>query len=153
MNNEPRPSGWRTSPGQNVELSPSEEEDTRRELYLQWLLTLAPLTGNEFELRPLPESKPDGRTLTGVSVRRAGSPHVQLFFDQESGLLSRVFVPRWVEAGQQKRREIIISKHKKVDDMTLPAALIDRRDGERYLEWETIDYRFERIDEKLFERP
>jgi hypothetical protein len=145
--------GWRKSPGQFVDLSPEEHADTRRELYVQWLMTVLPVRADEFERRPLAETTVEGRALTGISVRSAGHPNVQLFFDKESGLLTMVLIPRWTEAGQQKTREIVLSQFKKFGEITLPTALVDRRNRQQFLEWVTIDYRFEPIDDKVFEKP
>jgi len=145
--------GWHKGQGLVEDMPGPQLADTQRELFVQWLMTLLPVRNEQFELRPLPDSKVYDRVLTGISVRRTDQPTVQLYFNKDSGLLTRVVVPRWEEAGQKQLREILITDHKKTDNITLPAALTESRGNNPFLSWVSIDYRFDEIDAKFFDKP
>ena len=67
--------GWEQSAGgMTLEMTRDRLAEARDEAYVWWLVTLAPLLKDGFDLDVLPEIKVDGRAAVGVKVASRGRP-------------------------------------------------------------------------------
>jgi photosynthetic reaction center cytochrome c subunit len=80
--------GWLTTPGHGVhEMSPADLDASQMDAYPQFAMDLRQIFR---ELRVQQQEKVDGRPTYVVSGIRENRPPVQLYFNQESGLLIRL---------------------------------------------------------------
>ncbi len=146
--------GWKLSAGGGaVELDRGRLAEVQEEAYVWWLVTLAPLLKDGFDLDVLPETKVDGRPAVGVKVTARGRPDASLYFDKESGLLVKV-ARRAREAGVPVDKEYYYSEYKDVDGVKVPGKEVVHLNGRKFTEVQYSDCKFlSRPDESAFARP
>ena len=101
----------------NDQLEPQQplaREAAKRGMYVDRIATLLPLlTEKEFTLAALGDSDRDGQKLVGVRVVRKGQPDVQVFFDRDKGLLTRLEYRTLDEAsGKEVAVVVLYSDHR-----------------------------------------
>lgn len=128
-------------------------EETREEVYFNWITLLAPLKGKEFTLTPLDEIKQDGKALVGFTVSRKGNRDAKLYFDKETGLLAKG-ERKVKEDGMDVVEEMFFAGYKDIDGVKLAMRVVTRRDGKPNAEMDISEAKFqEKLDDKLFTKP
>ncbi len=123
------------------------------ELHYRRIMMLLPLKEPEFIVRPIDGEKVNGKPTSGIRVGSKDHRSINLYFDDESGLLVRTLHPAWLEGDKVQRRDVLLLEHKPFGGLKLPSAIIDKRDGSIWLDCKA-DYRFEKqFDPKDFAQP
>ena len=147
--------GWhKLGPLVEAKVMPKEElEETREEVYFNWISMLAPLKGKEFKLTPLDEAKVDGKAVVGFTVARKGNRDAKLYFDKETGLLAKG-ERKVKDEGKELTEETLFSGYKDVDGVKMAMRVVVRREGKPHAELDITDAKLEeKLDPKLFTKP
>ncbi len=146
--------GWQQSAGgQTLELARDRLGEVQEEAYVWWLVTLAPLLKDGFDLDVLPEVKVDGRPAAGIKVSARGRPDASLYFDKESGRLVKI-ARRARETGVEVEKAYFYSDYKDVDGVKVPHKEVTTVNNRKFSEVQYTEYRFlRRSDESAFVRP
>lgn len=145
--------GWRVTGGAAVEVGKDELEDLREEIYVAWVITLAPVTNRTFDLAPLPEIQVNGKPATGVGVTHKGHADIKLYFDNETNLLAKV-ERRAREVGLPVKKESFLSGYKSFSGIQFPTKVLEYTDGKKAAEIFPQDYKLPSgLDENTFSKP
>jgi hypothetical protein len=146
--------GWLQSAGGVTAEMPRERlVEIQEEAYVWWLVTLAPLLKDDFDLDVLPEIKVEGRPAAGVKVTARNRPDASLYFDKESGLLVKI-ARRARETGIELDKEYFYSDYKDVDGVKVPGKEVVHLNGRKFSEVQYSEYKFlGKPDESAFARP
>jgi hypothetical protein len=147
--------GWfKRGPAVEAAAMKKEElEESREEVYFNWISMLAPLKGKDFKLTPLDEIKHDGRSLVGFTVSRKGYRDARLYFDKESGLLAKG-ERKVKEEGREIVEEVFFGGYKDIDGVKMAMRIVSKRDGKPNAEFDTTEMKLqEKLDDKLFTKP
>jgi hypothetical protein len=145
--------GWVLQGGTTTDMSRVLLAEVREEAYVWWLVTLAPLVKEEFELTRLPEAKVNGRPASGVRASRKDRPDCALYFDKEDGHLVRI-VRRARDAGVEVSKEYLYGDYKDIDGARQPTRETVLVNGAKTSEVSYSDYRLlRRADDKEFQKP
>jgi hypothetical protein len=146
--------GWvQAAGGMTVEMNRDRLAEQMEEAYVLWLVTLAPLVKDSFNLDVLPEVKVAGRPAAGVKVTARGRPEVAMYFDKESGVLVKI-TRRAREAGLEVEKEYLYSDYKDIDGVKLPTREVTTVNNRKFSEVQYTEYKLlRRSDESAFDRP
>jgi hypothetical protein len=148
--------GWIQMMGETREVDKDELAEAREDLYVNRVVSLAPLRGEGFKRSLLGDSKVGDKPVVGVKVSHAGHRDVKLFFDKKSNLLLKVEsrVNSREQGGKEVPQESIYGDYTEVEGVQVPRKMTIKRDGERYVEAESSDVKFPAsIPAKDFEKP
>jgi hypothetical protein len=126
----------------------------------QYLIKTARLTSllkeKDIELSALGEVKVEGKPAVGVRISRKGHKDINLFFDKETNLLSKLeYNTVDASTGKEVAEERIIQEYQKKDKDGLlsPKKVLVKRDGKKYVEAEVVEAKFlEKIDDNEFQK-
>ena len=142
--------------GQAVPVEDKIKDVIKNTPYVMKVSQMVPLLKDkDFELSNLGEVKVDGKPAVGVLVKSKGKNDVSLFFNKETGLLTKV-EHRTVDpmTGNEITEERIITEYGKTDDVPTPKKLVINHDGNKFMEVEVIETKqLEKIDESEFAKP
>jgi hypothetical protein len=113
------------------------------------------LKDKEFELAPLGEIKVNDKPAVGIKVSSKGKKDVSMYFDKESGLMSK-FDHRTKDAqtGQEVAEERIILEYQDVDGMKSAKKVLVNRDGKKFTEAEVLEVKLlDKVDDSEFVKP
>jgi hypothetical protein len=148
--------GWVSLNGMVMDLSKEQIGEVRAALHLHDLTRLVCLTGKDYKLSTLGDSKVDDRPAVGVHVERKDQRDVNLFFDKESGLLvkteTRAKDPMMGDGEFTEER--IFRDYKKSGAVMVPYKAEVRRDNKLYVDGEVTEFTgSDKLDEALFAKP
>jgi hypothetical protein len=144
---------WQSDGGPAVEQQQAHVQELREEAYVDWIITLVPLTRTGFTLSTLPKTKVGGEAAVGIKVVRKGSPEVRLYFLESSGLLARA-EREAREVGLKVDKEYLYSAYKEFDGVKLPTKQVVLINGRKFTEFTSSDVSFPaRLPEKTFAKP
>ncbi len=139
--------------GQAVPLPDKAKDAIKETGYQMRVGKMVPLLKDkDFELSSLGEIKVNGKPAVGVQVKSKGHKDVNLYFDKESGLLTKV-EKQSVDAmsGNEFTEERIISEYQRVDGVAVPKKLTVNKDGKKSLELEIEEAKLlEKLDDSEF---
>jgi hypothetical protein len=145
--------GWRATGGMVQDLLSEELQELKEELYVWWVVTLAPLKDKSFALAGVPDAQVEGKPAAGVKVARLGHEDVRLYFDKETGLLVKA-ERRGKEMGATVAKEHLFGGHRSFDGLRLPTKYASITNGKKIGDVASISYRLvTRFDEGTFARP
>ncbi|HWG46606.1 MAG TPA: hypothetical protein VN688_27840 [Gemmataceae bacterium] len=145
--------GWMQAGGTTQEMNKATFAERREELYVWWLMTLAPLLKDGFELKPQADAKVNDREAAVVKVSSKGYPDATLFFDKKTDLLVKI-ARRGTEAGIPVSKEYLYSDHKDFDGVKMPSKEITKINGTKLSEVKFTSYKFlSRIEDATFNKP
>ncbi|OAI47671.1 hypothetical protein AYO44_09235 [Planctomycetaceae bacterium SCGC AG-212-F19] len=134
--------GWVRTKGQTRALGKEELADFKEDLYTDWVTTLLPLTEQEFVLARLAGAKVGNRPAVGVRVARKGHRDVELYFDEQSGLLVKKRITRAGPDGKAVVYETFSSAVKDFDGIKQATTFVTYRDGVKFIEAEVVEAKF-----------
>jgi hypothetical protein len=148
--------GWITSGGQTKDMSKEQLEVEQKNHRASWMSSLLPLRDPAFTVKTAGSGKVGDREARVVVASREGYPTVKLFFDQDSGLLLRV--EHRAKSPELNFKEVTmeetLSNYREVDGARLPHRIDLKRDGQRFVEADVMDWRAApKLDPKTFDRP
>jgi len=110
----------------------------------------------DYELSPLGEVKVEGKPAVGVLVKSKGHPDVSLFFDKDTGLISKVeYRTTDASSGKEINEERIVLKYgdKSKEGLAAPKEVVVKRDGETFMKAEVLEWKaLEKIDDSEFKK-
>jgi len=138
--------------GAKQELNEGQMAEARTAIYLQTLYQLTPLLKEPFTLKALGETKFQGKTLLGVQVSSKDHKDVKLYFDKESGLLTKLERAGYDAMSMAEVPfEQVLSDYKDFDGVKRPVKTTIFKSGERFLDSEIFEYKpVEKVDDKEF---
>jgi hypothetical protein len=150
--------GWTKSPATNQVEAMSKEQmaEHKEQSHSRRIESLIVLTGKEFKLAPLGESKIGDTDVVGIRVSSAGHRDVSLYFDKQSSLLlkSESMVKDPMLGDKEIAQESIYSDYKEVDGMKYAAKMTMKRDGMEFMNGEVTEWTpAEKIDDSEFAKP
>ena len=146
--------GWLSPAGGETRAMAKEMlSEQREELYVWWLMTITPLLKDDFELKPLPDSKVNGQDAAVVKVSSKGYPAASLFFDKKTGLLVKI-ARRAKETGVPVDKEYFYSDHKDYDGVKFPEKEIITIYSKKRSEVKFTNYKaLSKIADATFDKP
>ena len=147
--------GWEQTGSRVRKLPMTTLAEAREESYganLLWLMSLRGRAG--FILTLLGESVSNDQTLVGVLVTSQGHAEVKLYFDKDTGLLTKR-VQSLPTAGRARiLQEASYEEYRDFEGLKLATKFSVSRDGKRYAEVKMLDADFSTgFDDRLFVRP
>jgi hypothetical protein len=139
--------------GTTQTLLPARVKELREEAYVDWVTTLAPLSKTEFTLSSLEKSKVNGEAAVGITASKKGSPDVNLYFSEKTGLLIKI---AWTgtQAGLKVEKERHFSAHKEFDGVKLHTKETAMVNGKKFTEFTISEVSFpKKFDSKTFAKP
>jgi hypothetical protein len=117
--------------------------------------TLVPLLNDKmYTLSPLGEIKIGERTAVGVKVAAKEHKDVNLFFDKDTGLLSRVEGPSVNSQMEEVSQESTFSEYKEFDGLKRPTKVQVKQDGKKVMDAEVLEIKFvDKFDDSEFAKP
>jgi hypothetical protein len=112
--------------------------------------------GKDVELSPLGEVKVEGKPALGILAKVKGQKDLSLFFDKETGLLTKL-EHRTVEAqtGKEITEERIVLEYgkKSPEGLAMPKKILVKHDGEKFIEAEVLEAKvLEKLDDSEFKK-
>jgi hypothetical protein len=147
--------GWINANGQTSDMDDKVLAELKEALHLIHLSRLTNLRDKMYELSPLGELPVEGRTTLGIKVAAKGHRDVQLYFDKETGLLTRI-ERRVADSarGQEVTEERIVKDYQEADGIKLPRKALINRDGKKFMELEIVETKsVDKIDDREFAKP
>jgi len=147
--------GWITINGQNAPVQDQVLDELKEAGYARRLGKFDFLNDKAFELSSLGETKLDGKTLVGVKVAHKDHKDVRLFFDKETGLLSRIERKGFDGmTNQEVDEERIIKEYQEADGTKVPKKVLINRDGKKFVEVEVEEVKvLDKVDDNTFTKP
>jgi hypothetical protein len=147
--------GWQAVGGMAAELNDKRLAELREEIYLSYLTTLLPLQKEDrFTLEIGAQEDVNGKKATGLKVSCKGHPDVNLYFDTESNLLVKVYVPKALRGGLSVKMEYVYLDHKEFSGVKLPTRQMEYMNGKKFSEIKEASYKFpDKVEDKLFQKP
>jgi hypothetical protein len=148
--------GWRAGPQGLQEFSAEQVAEQKHGLHAGQVNNLVVLLKEPgFKLKPLGESKIDGKAVVGVRVSKEGQRDISLFFDTATGLPVRTeTLGKDPQQGTDFKAHTTYLDWKEIDGVKHPVKQATYRDGKVYLETEVLDLKtLDKVDPKLFDKP
>jgi hypothetical protein len=140
--------------GMKQPIPDEQAADVRMSQYVAYLTQLTPLLrGDQFTLKSLGESKLEGKTLVGVSVTNKDKKfkEVKLYFDKDSGLLTKADHMTTDEGGKEVVTEQIFGDFKEFKGIKVATKETVIKDGKKSQELVTESFEpLEKLDDKAF---
>jgi hypothetical protein len=145
---------WQDNGGKVEETSKERLAELQEEAYVQWVSLLAPLKKNtDFRLIPLPQTKINERTATGIKVERKPYPAIELYFDDETKLLVKL-QRKTKQSGVEFQKQVYFSEFKEVDGVRLPFHIVELLNDKKLSDVKVAGYKLlEKADERMFSKP
>jgi hypothetical protein len=147
--------GWISANGETRDMSAEELKIQQDAHYFRWIATLLPLKDKKFKLATAGETKLSDRAAVGVRVSAEKHADISLYFDKESGLLVKTeHRAHSEEQSKEVNEETFLSDHKEIDGAQIATKIVIKRDGERYIEAETLELKaVGKLDDGVFAKP
>jgi hypothetical protein len=120
-------------------------------------LALRPMDGQAkgFQLSPLGEIKIGNGMAVGLKITHKGYPDVDLFLDKKTSLPIQCEIrSKDDQRAKEVAHTLVFSDYKKFGGMTTFGKLVWKKDGTKYVERETTEFKAEeKLDADLFAKP
>jgi hypothetical protein len=148
--------GW-VKAGDNVKDMDDKTLDEMKEVaYLTQVGRIVFLKeGKGAEVSLIGDDKVEGRDVVGLRVASKGHKDVSLYFDKQTGLLSKITRQAIdAQSGNEVSEERIIQDYQEVDGLKVAKKVLINRDGKKFLEAEVTDVQFmDKVDDSTFAKP
>lgn len=145
--------GWSSASGIAQDLPKEKIAELKDEAYFLRVINLVDLLGQNAKLASLPENKVNGAAVRGVKASIQGGTEVSLYFDKNTGLLSKA-ERKSKQSGVDVIKGAIFSNYKAYGNVTLPATEAQLLGANKIADIKDIKYFFEeKIDDSLFNSP
>jgi len=142
--------------GQEVPVEDKVKDMLKDAGYAMKVSRLVPLVKEKgFELAPLGEVKVNDKPAVGVRVSSKGEKDISLFFDKETGLLTK-WEHRTVDpqSGNEITEERIVTEYTKTDGVPTAKKVTVNHDGSKFMELEILETkRVEKLEDSEFAKP
>lgn len=147
--------GWRKFGDDTMELDKDGIANEKRNIYLQAIATMPlKLKSKGFKIETAPAEKGDSKTV-GLKVTGPDGKETTLYFDKETGLLSKQVTPKVAGfAGDETTQETTYHDYKDFGGIKRFTKSETKRDGEKFMALEISEYKLvEAVDAKNFAEP
>jgi len=146
---------WRQVQGRLTDLSKEEVAEIEESRYVDQIAKLGFLKDAAKELASLPEQKIADKPAVGVLVKSQGHKDVKLYFDKESGLLTKIeHSSRDLLSGKDVLEELVLSDYQDQDGLRYAMRSTLLRDGKKIMDGKVTKLEFDaKLDEATFARP
>jgi hypothetical protein len=144
---------WAQQAGQPAEeMGPENSIEIGNTVHAYWLATLMPLNDGSVTIGSIPNLTAAGKSMVGIRALRRGRPQVNLYFDNETGLLGRLTyadeIPRKIV------KELQFGGYREFQGIKLPTTEVELHDGVKKASWTISEYQFlEKLDPGAFKLP
>lgn len=148
--------GFVKANGMDVPLTDEITKELNEASHLMKILKPTTLKDKKLvELKSLGVVKFDTKKLFGVKVTSKDRRDCEVYFDTETGLLTRVHRTVFdMEKSKEVPEERIINEYQDVDGMKLPKKILINRDGKKHTELEVQEAKFlDKVEDSTFEKP
>jgi outer membrane lipoprotein-sorting protein len=148
--------GWTSAGGETKEMTKEQLAAQTNDHRAGWVCSLLPLTGKEFTLKSLGESKVGDKPVVGVLATRKDFPDVKLYFDKTTHLL--VQSEFTTKAAEEMFKEMTMvssyGNYQEVAGAKIPMKIAMKRGGKVFVEAEMKDYKaVGKLDAAMFAKP
>ena len=147
--------GWIVANGQTTEMDEKLLGTMKDTAYMMGLGKILVLKDPSYKLTALGEVKVNNRPAVGIKVASEGHKDVNLYFDKETGLLSKM-EHRTTDpmSGQEISEERIIVEYQDADGFKTAKKAEVLHDGKKFMEAEVLQVKFvDSIDDSEFKKP
>ena len=141
--------------GKEIEGADKVKESMKDIGHVMQVARLAPLKDKAYELTLIGDDKVEGKKVVGIRVTKKDAKDVSLYFDKETGLLTKV-EHRSVAPGTEMEvteERIILEYAKNKDGVPYAKKLLIKHDGKQFLEAEVIEAKtLEKLDDSEFKK-
>jgi hypothetical protein len=148
--------GFVTANGTEVPLTDEIKKELNEASHLISILKPTVLKDKKLvELKSLGEVKFDTKKLFGVKVTSKDHRDCEVYFDTETGLVTRVHRTVFdMAANKEVPEERIINEYQEVDGIKTPKKILINRDGKKHTELEVQEIKFlDKVEDSTFEKP
>ncbi len=148
--------GWTKFGDNTEEMSKEMLAEAKEQMNVAQIDHLVALTGKDYKLSTLGESKVGDRTAVGVRVERKGYRDVSLYLDKENSQILKIETrgKDLMQGGKEYTSETFYSDYKKVEGLMVPHTILIKRDGNKYVEAEITEVKVaEKLDDGVFAKP
>jgi len=146
---------WISANGQTMDMDEKLLAAMKDTVYMMGLGKIVTLKDPSFKLTSLGEMKVNNRPALGIKVASEGRKDVNLYFDKETGLLSKM-EHRTTDpmSGQEVSEERIILEYQDADGFKTAKKAEVLRDGKKFMQAEVLQVKFvDSIDDNEFKKP
>lgn len=146
---------WMNTNSETQELGGQALVEVKESVHLARLCRLTTLLEKDLQLTVIPEAKVDGATVVGLKVTAPGFREVRLFFDKDSGLLTRIERMAFDFQARQEVPEVrVMSNYKYLSGVRTARTITLHRAGKKYMEIEVVDAKpVPQLEAATFARP
>ncbi|MCI0702538.1 MAG: hypothetical protein L0241_15755 [Planctomycetia bacterium] len=141
--------------GKEIDAKDAVKDALKDASHIMQIARLVPLKEKGYELSLIGEDKVEGKKVIGVRVSKKDEKDVNVYFDKETWLLTKLEY-RGAEPGTGKEinEERIITEYSKPKDgAPTPKKIIIKHDGKLFLEAEVLEVKsFEKLDDSEFKK-
>jgi hypothetical protein len=141
--------------GKDIEGAEKVKEAMKDVGHVMQCARLVPLKEKEYEVSLIGDDKVEGKAVVGIRVTKKNAKDVSLFFDKETGLLTKV-EHRSVAPGTEmevNEERIILEYQKNKDGIPYAKKLVIKHDGKQFMEAEVMEMTyFEKLDDSEFKK-
>ncbi len=147
--------GW-IKMGEDVNpLSKEQLAEQKDSLYADWVASLVTLKDKSFTLALAGETKVNDKPAVGVKVSSKDHRDVTLYFDKDSGLLTKIEqTVKDAQSGKEIKQETIVKEYKDVGKVKVRSKTVMNRDGKLFVDGEMTEINLhDSLPDKTFEKP
>jgi len=143
--------------GKEVPINDAIKKALKDALHMSKVARLVPLVKDKnIELSLLGEADVEGKKTRGVLVKAKGEKEISLYFDKETGMMTKV-EHRTIQPGAEKEitEERIVLEYNKPEkgSIATPKKVLVKHDGKKFLEAEVTEAKaLEKIDDSEFKK-
>jgi hypothetical protein len=148
--------GWMKLGDNNEDLNKDMLAEAKEQMNVAQISHLTVLTGKDYKLSTLGDSKVGDRPAIGIHVERKGFRDVNLFLDKENSQILKVETRGKdpMNDGKEFTAETFYSDYKMVDGLLIAHKILIKRDGNKYVEAELTEVKVsENLDDGVFAKP
>lgn len=146
--------GWLSAMGGTLDLPEDQLTEQLESIHADWASEVVPLLGKDFKLTRVGEAKVDDEPVVTIKASYPGRRDLTLHFDKETGLLRKLEQLVKDDSGVEVNQETLILAYGQSGAVKVPAKLLIKRDGQKYLEAEISEYKYlDKVPEDTFRRP
>ena len=146
---------WVNANSNVMELDGKLLEEIKEAAHLARLGRMVFLKDKTVTLSPLGEIKVGKQSVVGVKVASKGHRDLDLFFDKETGLLTKTVRQAFDPQTQNEiAEERIVEEYQEVDGAKVAKKVLVNRDGKKFMELEVLEVKHpEKIEDSEFAKP
>ncbi|HEV3235713.1 MAG TPA: hypothetical protein VGZ25_01915 [Gemmataceae bacterium] len=146
---------WINANGKEVEVTDKIMEELKEGVYKAEVMDMVKLKDKKYELSSLGEVTVNDKKALGVKVACKGHKDLNIYFDKETGLITKVEGQALDSTTMQEvAEERIITEYQDVDGHKVAKKVLINRDGKKFMEAEVVEVKFvDKLDDSHFGKP